>query len=378
MSERGPILINAVSQVFGGGVVVAQNLTAKMAELRPDDRLILVSSLDEVAEFSYPENVEVCHLPALLSRPNRWYYEQRHLPAVIAERGARAILNLGGFACARAKVPQLGVWQNPHIYTPTPIAQPLGLRLYAAIQRVVARLSLSKNVQNIFLTEASITDARSWWPMDEIAHTVINNGVDRGRIVKRNARPSAERDNTVLSIGHLYYHKNYEAMIDAIACYRDRYGDDLELEIVGSRWDEAYSKSLDQRIIDRKVGDLVTLSGTATAEEVASKLDRAGVYLITSRLETFGLTTLEAMGSGLPVVVADASCLPEVAGDAALYCDPNDPNDIAEKLHRVLSDPSLQADLRERGFARVEEFSWDRAAERYWEEIDRAIRGGLD
>lgn len=79
--------------------------------------------------------------------------------------------------------------------------------------------------------------------------------------------------------------------------------------------------------------------------------------------EGFGLPPLEAMASGTPVVVSNVSSLPEVVGDAALLVDPNNDEELAVALYRLLSDPALRATLREKGLARARTFSWERAAE---------------
>lgn len=79
--------------------------------------------------------------------------------------------------------------------------------------------------------------------------------------------------------------------------------------------------------------------------------------------EGFGLTPLEAMACGTPVVVSNVSSLPEVVGDAALLIDPNNDEELAVALHRVLTDETLRASLREKGLARARTFSWERTAE---------------
>ena len=82
-----------------------------------------------------------------------------------------------------------------------------------------------------------------------------------------------------------------------------------------------------------------------------------------SEFEGFGLPVLEAMACGTPVVCSNTSSLPEVTGDAALLVDPLDVDALTEALRRVLSEPSLAADLRARGLAQAARFSWARAAE---------------
>jgi glycosyltransferase involved in cell wall biosynthesis len=79
--------------------------------------------------------------------------------------------------------------------------------------------------------------------------------------------------------------------------------------------------------------------------------------------EGFGLPVLEAMANGLPVVASQTASLPEVGGDAALYVDPHDPRDIAEKVRRAVEDAELREKMIQQGLARAQEFSWQRVAE---------------
>lgn len=83
-----------------------------------------------------------------------------------------------------------------------------------------------------------------------------------------------------------------------------------------------------------------------------------------SLYEGFGLPVLEAMACGTPVLTSNTSSLPEVAGDAALLVDPLDTGDIAQGLHRILSDEALRRHLREKGLLRARSFTWRDTAER--------------
>lgn len=82
-----------------------------------------------------------------------------------------------------------------------------------------------------------------------------------------------------------------------------------------------------------------------------------------SLYEGFGLPLLEAMSVGTPVIAAQVSSLPEVAGDAALLVDPFDVDALAGALEQVAGDAELRADIAARGFRRVRRFSWERAAQ---------------
>ena len=85
-------------------------------------------------------------------------------------------------------------------------------------------------------------------------------------------------------------------------------------------------------------------------------------FVLPSLYEGFGLPILEAMRYGCPVVTSNVSSLPEAAGDAAVYIDPNNTEDIAQKLKLVISDLKLREELIEKGKKQVQKFSWEKAA----------------
>src|SRR5207253_8261841 len=88
----------------------------------------------------------------------------------------------------------------------------------------------------------------------------------------------------------------------------------------------------------------------------------AEAFLFPSLAEGFGLPVLEAMACGTPVVTSDRSSLPEVAGDAAVLCDPTDPESIGEALSSVLRDPDLAVRLGRSGLERAARYTWERRA----------------
>ena len=79
-----------------------------------------------------------------------------------------------------------------------------------------------------------------------------------------------------------------------------------------------------------------------------------------SKMEGFGLTGLEAMSLGLPVISSNASCLPEVYGEAALYFDPNSKQDLVDCLEKLIKDSVLRDTLIAAGYHQVRKYSWDK------------------
>ncbi len=106
----------------------------------------------------------------------------------------------------------------------------------------------------------------------------------------------------------------------------------------------------------------VRFPGAITAAEKIALYHTATCSVAPSRYEGFGLTPLEAMAAGIPVIAADASCTSEVTGDTALLVAPDDVEGFAQALTRVLTDEPFAASLAKRGWSRASLFSWERTA----------------
>jgi glycosyltransferase involved in cell wall biosynthesis len=102
--------------------------------------------------------------------------------------------------------------------------------------------------------------------------------------------------------------------------------------------------------------------GYVTEGELRALYERAACFVYPSLYEGFGLPPLEAMACGCPVIASHASSIPEVCGAAALYCDPRNPSDIADKIQRLMGNPALRNQLRVKGRERSAMFSWESSA----------------
>ena len=182
-------------------------------------------------------------------------------------------------------------------------------------------------------------------------------------------------DGFILYVGTLEPRKNVRLLVDVWEALRldDRRATPPLVLAGGSGW---HSRDLLRRI--RRLEPLgLSYLGHAPRDRLVRIFQAATAFAYPSFYEGFGLPPLEAMACGVPAVVSNRSSLPEVAGDAALQVDPDDPDDLARALRRLLSEPGLARELGERGVERAAGFTWIRAAEQMEEIFLRAAGGTL-
>jgi glycosyltransferase involved in cell wall biosynthesis len=165
----------------------------------------------------------------------------------------------------------------------------------------------------------------------------------------------------VICLGRAQAYKN-TAMAWRIAGELDTLGIDIH---VGG--------DFDSRPLAQQFGSPPNLKllGQLSDEDLGAELSAATCLLFPSRIEGFGIPAVEAMALGCPVVTSSAACLPEVCGDAALYADPDRPDEWVSAVARLHADPTLRESLRARGLERVKRYSWARIAEQYLELMAR-------
>ncbi|HUR86526.1 MAG TPA: glycosyltransferase family 1 protein [Solirubrobacteraceae bacterium] len=130
------------------------------------------------------------------------------------------------------------------------------------------------------------------------------------------------------------------------------------LVVAGARgWRDAETLA---RVQASPHADRIHVLGRVDEPALVRALRGADVLLFPSRYEGFGLPPLEAMACGTPVIAARATSIPEVVGDAALLVEPGDVAGFAGAVTRLVDDPALRRDLRERGLRRAAQFGWDR------------------
>lgn len=159
----------------------------------------------------------------------------------------------------------------------------------------------------------------------------------------------------LLAVGDLRRKKNVVRLAEA---FRALHADGLPHRLVLAGVDAGEGTRVREAAGDAPV----ELTGYVSDERLDALMRGADALVHPSLYEGFGLVLVEAMARGCPVVAANATALPETGGDAALYFDPLDPDDIARAIREVVHDQALRATLVERGHERAGRLSWDQTA----------------
>ncbi len=163
----------------------------------------------------------------------------------------------------------------------------------------------------------------------------------------------------LLIVGRAETYKNQRGAIEAHQLLLNKYPE-LHLVIVGKR--DQTSHDLEEWSL-REGYRNITFFGFASDDQLAWLYAHCVAYIFPSFMEGFGLPGLEAMKHGAPVASSNATCLPEVYGDAAVYFNPADHHDMAQKIDTILSDNLLRDELIAKGAKQVATYSWRRMAE---------------
>ncbi len=189
---------------------------------------------------------------------------------------------------------------------------------------------------------------------------------DRIRVVHHGVRiPPAigdsEREDLVLTVGAIQKRKNVARLVKAF----EQMPKGWRLTIAGSP--DGFGAEEELRAVEESPRRAdIDVPGYVSASELERLYRRAKIFAFPSLDEGFGMPVLDAMARGIAVITSNRSAMPEVAGDAAVFVDPCDVDQIATALMNLSEDDEARADFVKRGRARAAQFTWESAVEKTW------------
>lgn len=244
----------------------------------------------------------------------------------------------------------------PHLFAASDLYQLKNWTAYSARQatRIVTISNASKNdILSVYKKKSSDVSV-TYLGIKEDSRSKKN---DSGLNMEELKQNFGITNKYILFVGTLQPRKNITRLIEAMSLLENK---EVQLVIVGKKgW--LYEEIL---AAPEKFGvsNRVKFLDFVDNEDLPDLYKHAEVFVLPSLYEGFGLPVLEAMKEGCPVITSNVSSLPEAGGDAALYVDPENTQDIAKKIDIVLSDEKLRTTMIKKGYAHIKNFSWEKTA----------------
>lgn len=174
----------------------------------------------------------------------------------------------------------------------------------------------------------------------------------------------------IMHVGAPFPHKNLKHLIRAFEVMLTEKRD-LTLVLAGKK--DFYFKELETWARDRPSYEAIRFTGFIDDNELKWLYENAEAYVLPSLSEGFGLPGLEAMSHGCPLISSNATCMPEVYGEAACYFDPTSLQETAAAIKKVLNDPACRKNLIKLGYKQVQKYSWQKTAKQTLAVYDDAL-----
>lgn len=353
-------LLYLLPGIVGGTETYAKCLLEELARIGDPDRFIVFVNR-ESENWPLPDGFErvVCPVRAV-SRFARYLFEQFRLPGLLSKHridlvhspgyvtpffpGRPSVVSIldivyeypGAFNAAKKQLLKFLVWGSArradHVIT---ISE-------ASRREIVARLNVPREAVTVSLLAYKPRPAGSASDWDRLKATLRLNG------------------GYLLAFSSMSPSKNIPMLLSAYARLREDGSRREQLVLVGHP--PKRGVRLSERVESLGLGESVTFTGYLSDEQLSLLLQHAAAFVFPSLYEGFGIPVLEAMAAGVPVACSRVASLPEVAGEAALFFDPTDLQDMTRALARLLDDRTLRERLVVEGRRNVERFSWAHTA----------------
>jgi len=345
----------------------------RIVQSHPEHQFIFFFDRAFDPKFIFADNVE----PVVLFPPARhpvlfkiWF--NISVTRALKKYKADVFFSPDGYLSLKTNVPQINVIHDLN-FEHFPQDLPVSARNY--LRNYFPKFA-QKATHIITVSEFSKQDIVKTYGISENKITVAHNGasdkfkpisiVDKHII--RNKFTNGEE--YFIFVGALHPRKNVGRLLDAFDKFKNETNSKTKLLIVG----ENLWKSEKLNVVKIQFEDDVIFTGHQTIDDLAKIVASAKAMAFVSYFEGFGIPLVEAMNAGCPILSGNLTSLPEVAGNAALYCDPFDTDSIKNGLIQLDLNEELRKDLIEKGRIQSKKFSWDHTASVIWNVIESYVK----
>lgn len=348
---------------------------SRIVRRHPEHEFYFLFDRPYVPDYLFAPNVH----PVVVSPPARhpllWkYWYDVKVPLALRRLGADLFVSPDGFCSLTTRVPQclvvhdLGFLHHPATYRKSHAAY-----YRRSLPRFVQKAASIATVSEF--TKGDIVNQYRVAP-DKIG-VVHSAAKDIFRPLAFEEKQQVKEQYTAgkeyfIYTGAIHPRKNLVHLLKAFSLFKKRQRVAWKLVLAGRlAWKNDEFLTL---LKTYKYRDDVVLTGYLPEEELVGLIGGAYALVYPSLFEGFGVPVLEAMQCGVPPLTSKDTSMEEIGGEAALYFDPTDPADMADKMMYIYKDEALRARLVEKGGEVAAQYSWDRTAELVWEAMMRAVK----
>ena len=346
----------------------------RITQAHPEHEFIFIFDRSYSDEFVFSDNVTPVVLSPQARHPILYkiWFDWR-IPGILKKHKADVFVSPDGYLSLRTDVPQLAVMHDlnfEHYPKDLPGVHGRYYRKYfPRFSKAAARIAT--------VSEYSKKDISDLYDIDLVSIDVVYNGVGNKfkplsqEEISTKRRELTDGKDYFVFVGSLHPRKNIHRLFRAYERFKRASGSDMKLVIVGEKfwWNEEIKEAY-ENISDQ---DDVIFCGRLNDEALVQTVGAATAMTFVPYFEGFGIPILEAFRSQIPVITANITSMPEVAGDAALLVNPFDIEEIAVAMRLIAEDPEMRASMVRKGMTRLEHFSWDRTADLLWKSIEKIL-----
>lgn len=351
-----------------------KELLERIVKKHPGDQFFFFFDRSFVKEFVFASNVH----PVIISPPARlpvlWkFWFDVKVPLALKKINADVFISPDGYCSLTTKIPQcmvvhdLGFLHQPEAYKKSHVS---------FFKKNTPRF-LRKANSIITVSQFSKDDIVKQYKIQPGKIDVVYNGVKEifhplTIEEKQTAKKKYTEDKEYfIYVGAIQPRKNLIYLLKAFSIFKKRLQSNMKLVLVGRmRWKNDKFYAL---LKTYKYKEDVLLTGYLPEEELSALLGSAYALVYPSLFEGFGVPVAEAMKCNIPVLTSQKTSMEEIAGDAALYFNPNDHVDIADKMMLIYKDENLQKQLIKKGNQLSEKYNWEKSAVLFWQTILKTL-----
>ena len=325
-------------------------------------------------EFVFAENVTPVVLAPQARHPFLYFlWFEFSITAALKKYKIDLFLSPDGYLSLRTKVPSLPVIHDLNFEHFSKDLPPLTLKYYRYYFPKFAK----RAARIATVSEFSKADIVEQYQIDPAKIDVVYNGINPkyhpiSDLEKRRFREENTGDCPYfIFVGALHPRKNVQRLFAAFDLYKKQWPGPEKLLIVGKKY--WFNKEVHRAWEDLSCKDDIIFTGRLFGPQLNQAISAAIAMVFVPYFEGFGIPILEAFACNTPVISANCTSMPEVAGQAAEYVDPYSVEQIAQAMHKVNSSAELQKQLVEKGRLQLQKFSWDKTAKALWSSIKMAL-----